>query len=116
MMEGTHKGETGIGKGKRQNGLTKGEKTWTRAVGDWKGIIPGRDHPTPPLQTDTNREEQRGGSDQTMEPVDGERERGDMPGYTPTQEDLCLQEVYGDWVHANSVTRLDGGIRDNKTW
>ena len=35
----------------------------------------------------------RGGSDQTLEPADGEGERGDMQGYTPTPEDLGLREV-----------------------
>ena len=36
---------------------------------------------------------------------------GDEPGYNPTPEDLCLWEVYGDWVNANPGTHLDGGIR-----
>ena len=39
-----------------------------------------------------------------------------MPGYQPTPEDLRLQEVYGDWVHANPGTHLDGGIKDNSAW
>ena len=41
---------------------------------------------------------------------------GDEPGYNPTPEDLRLQEVYGDWVHANPGTHLEGGIRDNSAW
>ena len=39
-----------------------------------------------------------------------------MPGYTPTPEDLHLQEVYGDWVHINPGTHLDGGVGYNKMW
>ena len=46
-------------------------------------------------------------------PEDGEGTAGDVPGYEPTLEDLCLREVYGDWVHANPGTHLDGGVRDN---
>ena len=37
-------------------------------------------------------------------------------GYTPTPEDLHLQEVYGDWVHANPGTHLDGGISNEAAW
>ena len=37
-------------------------------------------------------------------------------GYTPTPEDLHLQEVYGDWVHANPGTHLDDGIGNNAAW
>ena len=44
------------------------------------------------------------------------REKGDIPGYTPTPEALRLQEVYGNWVHANPGTHLHGGIGDNETW
>ena len=46
-------------------------------------------------------------------------EQGDDQGYTPTPEDLRLPEVYGDWVHANPGTQLDGGIGgigDNAAW
>ena len=50
---------------------------------------------------------------QTTEPVDGEGEKGDKPGYTLTPEELRLLKVYGDWVHANHGTHLDGGIGDN---
>ena len=35
---------------------------------------------------------------------------GDLPGYTPTLEDLQFQEVY------RGGTQLHGGIRDNETW
>ena len=39
-----------------------------------------------------------------------------MPGYSPTPEDLRLQEVYREWVHANPRTPLDDEIGDDKTW
>ena len=41
---------------------------------------------------------------------------GDVLGYQPTPEDQRLREVYGDWVHANSGTHLDGGVRNDSTW
>ena len=43
----------------------------------------------------------------------GRGESGNEPGYNPTQEDLRLREVYGDWVHGNPGTHLDGGIKDD---
>ena len=46
-------------------------------------------------------------------PANVEGEKSNEPGYTPAPEDLCLQEVYRDWVHANPVTHLDGGIGDD---
>ena len=39
-----------------------------------------------------------------------------VPGYTPTPEDLRLWEVYGDWVHQNPGTHLDGGISEDGRW
>ena len=41
---------------------------------------------------------------------------GDKLGYNPTPEDLRLWEVYGEWVHDNPGTHLDGGIRDDSAW
>ena len=53
--------------------------------------------------------------DDTMqEKADGEGESGDEPGYNLTPEDLRLREVYGDWVHGNLGTHLDGGIKDGR--
>ena len=52
----------------------------------------------------------------TTPPEDGEGTSGDVPGYQPTPEDLHLREVYGDWVHANPGTHLDGGVRDDSAW
>ena len=36
-----------------------------------------------------------------------------MPRYVPNPEDLRLWEVYGDWVHGNPGTHLDGGVKDD---
>ena len=47
---------------------------------------------------------------------DGEGENGDMPGYAPNPEDLHLREFYGDWVHGNLGTHLDGGIPEDGLW
>ena len=49
-------------------------------------------------------------------PAEGEGEEGDKLGYTPTTEDLRIQEVYGDWLHTNPGTHLDGGIGDDTEW
>ena len=48
--------------------------------------------------------------------MEGKWTAGDDSGYTPTPEDLRLREVYGDWVHVNHGTHLDGGIRNNLAW
>ena len=39
-----------------------------------------------------------------------------MSGYNPTPEDLRVREVYGDWVHANTGTHLDGGVHNDSAW
>ena len=57
-----------------------------------------------------------GSRERETPPEDGEGTAGDVLGYQPTPEDLCLQEVYVEWVHANPGTHLDGGIRDNLAW
>jgi hypothetical protein len=41
---------------------------------------------------------------------------GDLPGYVPTEVDLKLKEVYGDYPHQNDGTHLDGGIKDDALW
>ena len=41
---------------------------------------------------------------------------GNVPGYVPTPKDLHLREVYGDWVHGNPGTHLDGGVTDDSAW
>ena len=52
----------------------------------------------------------------TTTPSEGEGMVGDKPGYTPTPEDLHLREVYGDWVHNNPGTQLEGGIHKDSAW
>ena len=52
----------------------------------------------------------------TTTPSEGEGVVGDGPGYTPTPEDLHLWDVYGDWVHTNPGTHLEGGIRKDSAW
>ena len=52
----------------------------------------------------------------TTATTEGEEMEGEDPGYNPTLEDLRLKEVYGEWVHANPGTHLDGGISDDAAW
>ena len=59
---------------------------------------------------------QRGTGSHLTATTEGEGTEGDELGYKPTPEDLRLREVYGDWVHANSGTQLDGGISDDTEW
>ena len=59
---------------------------------------------------------QQGEGGLTTAPTEGVGEEGDEPGYTLTLEELCLREVYGDWVPANPGTHLDGGISDDASW
>ena len=40
----------------------------------------------------------------------------DLPGYRITEADCRLDGIYGDHVHANDGTHLDGGIDDDVTW
>ena len=40
----------------------------------------------------------------------------DLPGYRIIEADCCLDGIYGDHVHANDGTHLDGGIKDDATW
>ena len=65
--------------------------------------------------TTTNPTRRRGGP-KDAPADDGEGEKGYVPGYTPTPEDLRLREVYGDWVHQNPGTHLDGGISEDGRW
>ena len=64
--------------------------------------------------TQTRRRKGAAAAPTTMD--DGEGENGDVPGYAPTPEDLRLREVYGDWVHGNPGTHLDGGIPEDGLW
>ena len=40
----------------------------------------------------------------------------DLPGYTLTQADKLLDVVYGDHIHDNDGTHLDGGVADDGVW
>lgn len=41
---------------------------------------------------------------------------GDLPGATISEADLKLLEVYGDYIHQNDGSQLDGGIEDDLVW
>ena len=58
----------------------------------------------------------KGVVDATEESAEGEGARGDVLGYVPTPEDLRLREIYGDWVHGNPGTHLDGGVAEDGLW
>ena len=92
-----------MGKSKRQRGKAKGGHLMQQ---------------TPWMQP--GREEKEIGDlkagRHTTTPSEGEGTAGDEPGYTPTPEYLRLWEVYRDWVHANPVTHLDGGICNDSVW
>ena len=45
--------------------------------------------------------------------TDKEALEGYMLGYTPTLEELRLQEVYGAWAHTNDGGHLSGGVMDD---
>jgi len=45
-----------------------------------------------------------------------ERHIGDLPGAVISEVDRKMDEVYGDHVHQNPGTHLDGGISDDKKW
>jgi hypothetical protein len=40
----------------------------------------------------------------------------DLPNHQLTEADLQFEEVYGDHVHDNDGTHLDGGIADDALW
>ena len=66
--------------------------------------------------TKTQTRRRKGAEAATKTTDDGGGENGDVPWYAPTLEDLRLQDVYGDWVHGNTGTHLDGGIPDDGLW
>ncbi len=41
---------------------------------------------------------------------------GDLPDATISEADRKLLEVYGDYIHQNDGTHLDGGIKDDAIW
>ena len=34
---------------------------------------------------------------------------GYCQGHVPTPKDLCMRDFYGNWVHTNDLSHLDGG-------
>ena len=50
-------------------------------------------------------------------PVTLETEEGaDLQGFLPTPADLLLDSIYGDHVHSNDGTHLNGDILDDRLW
>ena len=43
-------------------------------------------------------------------------ENADLPRFTPERAHLLLQGVYGDFLHHNDGSHLDGGIADDAAW
>ena len=41
---------------------------------------------------------------------------GDLEGVIPTAADIQLREVYGDHIHQNDGSHLDGGISSDQYW
>ena len=75
---------------------------------------------------DNNQAPKKDGAPQPSNSVDSGDEKtevedptlsiGDLPGYVPNEVDLKLKEVYGDYLHQNDGTHLDGGIQDDAVW
>ena len=40
----------------------------------------------------------------------------DLPDFTPERAHLLLQGFYGDYLHQNGGSHLDGGVADNAIW
>ena len=40
----------------------------------------------------------------------------DLEGFVPSAADQKLHKVYGDWLHRNPGTHLDGGVADDAFW
>ena len=102
-MKGENK--KGSGKRKRRRGKTKkvAAQHTTRAR-------------TGTTAQGKGKEKSAGGRETEKTLEKGEGTAGEVPRYNPTPEDLRIQEVYGDWVHANPGTHLDGGVRNYSSW
>ena len=121
MAEG--EAATGARKGGRRN-----NKRWSNkrreednARHEDRGQKEGRSedstiHPNDKAKGTRGAGKEKGGTYETEETAEGEGERGDVPGYVPTPEDLRLREVYGDWVHGNPGTHLDVGVKEDGLW
>jgi hypothetical protein len=66
----------------------------------------------PPLATDTAEDD----DDDAPPLVVATDVEADLPGYQPTPADLLLDTVFGDHVHDNDGTHLDGGIANDAFW
>jgi hypothetical protein len=44
------------------------------------------------------------------------RSEGDLPIATFLEVDRMLEDVYGNHIHQNPGTHLNGGITDDKLW
>lgn len=73
---------------------------------------PANDAQQPPAEA--------GMSEETNEEEEGRKDTeeciSDLPGTTYTRVDQMMDEIYGDHVHQNDGTHLDGGITDDATW
>jgi hypothetical protein len=69
---------------------------------------------TPNIQTDKEEAEEEDEEEEEEQPVNNQF--GDLPGVEMTAADKILHKVYGDHVHQNDGTHLDGGISDDKIW
>ncbi len=76
-------------------------------------------------KNDDNMAPKKDGEPQTSKSVNPGEEKelerlaqsiGDLPGYKPTEVDQKLKEVYGDYLHQNDGSHLDGGIQDDAEW
>ena len=107
QLKGNTEGKTVEGEGKRkrrrgrlkENAATRTTRAQTRTEATGKG-----------------EDKSAGGRETETPPEEGEGTAGEVPGYKPTAEDLGLREIYGDWVHANPGTHLDGGVCNNSEW
>ena len=43
-------------------------------------------------------------------------ENSDLPYFTPGRAHLLLQRIYGDFMHQNDGSYLDGGFTDDAIW
>ena len=113
----TRRGRTTY-KGNAEVETGKGEGKWKRRRGRLKESATPRTTQTRKGRETTGEMEANLAGDKTKpEPSeDGEGTAGDVTGYHTTLEDLCLREVYGDWVHAKPGTHLDGGNKDDSAW
>ena len=87
-----------------------------------KRFIPADNHNTPPSDNTSKHSTQTPPSESSTPPPDDDngsisptpdKDEPDLPGYIVTDVDRKLQEVYGDYIHQNDGSHLDGGIADD---